>query len=61
LDERALDELALNERAMNELSLEERAPQGQQAHSPGQSVAAPRDLYPIAYIRPERAKTLVIR
>jgi len=56
LDERALEELTLDERAQ-----EERAPQGQQAHSPGQSVAAPRDLYPIAYIRPERAKTLVIR
>jgi len=33
----------MEERALNELSLEERAPQGQQAHSPGQSVAAPRD------------------
>jgi len=51
-----LEELALDERA-----LEERAPQGQQAHSPGQSVAAPRDSYSIAYIRPERAKVLVIR
>jgi len=38
LDERALEELTLDERA-----LEERAPQGQQAHSPGQSVAAPRE------------------
>ncbi|WP_289299218.1 hypothetical protein, partial [Xylanibacter rodentium] len=33
-----MEELTLDERA-----LEERAPQGQQAHSPGQSVAAPRD------------------
>ncbi len=61
MEELALEELALNELALDERALEERAPQGQQAHSPGQSVAAPRDLYPIAYIRPERAKTLVIR
>jgi len=61
LDERALEELTLDERAQEERVQEERAPQGQQAHSPGQSVAAPRDLYPIAYIRPERAKTLIIR
>jgi len=51
----------LDERTLEELALEERAQQGQQAHSPGQSVAAPRDSYSIAYIRPERAKALVIR
>ena len=43
MEELALEELALNELALDERALEERAPQGQQAHSPGQSVAAPRD------------------
>ncbi|NPE10666.1 hypothetical protein HPS58_03130 [Prevotella sp. PJ1A] len=43
LEELSLEELSLEELSLEELSLEELAPQGQQAHSPGQSVAAPRD------------------
>jgi len=56
----AMNVYVMNLYTMNMCALDVCALQGQWAHSPGQSEAAPREIS-IESIRPERAKALIIR